>query len=89
MNENDLKQLFAELVAAQGQAMGMVVQALCHQIDPAKLTTDLKAVIESSRQMSGTSSLAQRMALAALAAAEAEKMLQARPLSEGPHPNRS
>ena len=88
MNENELKQMFAELITAQGQALGMVVQALCQQVDPAKLTADLKKVIEASRQMPRSNPVAQKMATAALAAAEAEKMLQARPLSEGPHPTR-
>lgn len=31
MREEDMKQLFAELIHAQGEALGMVLTALCQQ----------------------------------------------------------
>lgn len=88
INEKALAQLFLEFKEAQGQALGILTQALCQQIDPAQLKTDLQRQIAAARQVRGTSSLAIDIATQAMAAAEAEKMLQARPLSEGPHPKR-
>lgn len=81
-------QLFAELKAAQGQAMGLLTQALCQQVDPKRLKSDLQQVIEGAKQMPGISPIAIQMATQAMAAAHAEQMIQAKPLSEGPHPKR-
>ncbi len=88
MNENDMKQLFAELIHAQGDALAMVVTALCQQVDPVRLRTDLKATIDAASKLQSTSPIAVRIATHALAAAEAEKMHQARPAAEGPYPKR-
>lgn len=88
MNERDLQQLFAELIHAQGDALGMVVTALCQQVDPARLKNDLKTTIDAASRLPSTSAIATRIATHALAAAEAEKMRQARPAGEGPHPTR-
>lgn len=88
MNEYEMKQLFAELIQAQGDALAMVVTALCQQVDPARLHVDLARVIAAAATLPNTSPLATRMAGHAMAAAQAEKMHQARPASEGPHPRR-
>ena len=87
MNEKFIAQLFAEFKAAQGQALAILTQAICQQIDPARLTGDLAKSISAAKQMR-FSSLATEWATEAMAAAQAEKMLQAKPLSEGPHPRR-
>ncbi len=89
MDERQLAQIFLEFKEAQGQALGLLTQALCRQVDPAKLKTDLSEVISAAKQMPSTSKIAIQMATHAMAAAEAEKMLQARPASEGPHPKRA
>lgn len=87
MDEKLLALLIAELRDAQGEALGLLTQALCQQIDPAKLTADLQRTLTTAKTMR-VSALAIGMATHAMAAAEAEKMLQARPPSEGPHPKR-
>lgn len=89
MDENFLKQLLAEMIEAQGFAIGLVVTAMCEQMDAAKLKDALHRTIEGAKQMPSTSQIAIRMATQAMAAADAAKMLQARPLSEGPHPKRA
>ena len=88
MDENTLKQLFAELIEAQGQSLGMVVAALCKQVDPARLTADLRATIAAAKILPSVPPLAIRIATNALAAAEAERNLQSKPPSEGPYPKR-
>lgn len=88
LDEKLLAQLFAELKAAQGQALAILTQALCQQVDPARLKSDLQKMISAAEQLPGTSSIAIGMAKHAMAAAEAERMLQARPPTEGPHPKR-
>lgn len=88
MNENEMKQLFAELIQAQGDALAVLTTALCQQVDPARLKQDLEKAIRSAQTIPSFSPLAARIAKHALAAAEAEKMHQARPPSEGPHPKR-
>lgn len=80
---------FREFRDAQGQALAILTQALCSQLDPTQLKAALANTISAAEQMPGTSKLAIEMATHAMAAAEAERMLQARPPSEGPHPRRS
>lgn len=87
MDQKFLAQLIAELKNAQGEALGLLTQALCQQIDASKLTADLQKGLANAKSMR-VSDLAIGMATHALAAAQAEKMLQAKPASEGPHPNR-
>ena len=88
MNDREMQQLFAELIHAQGDALAMVVTALCQQVDPKRLHADLRKTIAAAGQLESTSPIAVRIATHALAAAEAEKMSQARPPSEGPYPTR-
>jgi hypothetical protein len=88
MDEREMKQLLAELISAQGQAMAILVTALCQQVDPARLMIDLRAAIAAAGQLKSISPIATRIATEALAAAEAEKMHQAKVPSEGPHPTR-
>ncbi len=89
MDEKFIAQVIAELKAAQGQALALLTQAICQQLDPAKLKADLQTTIAGAKQMPGISPIAISIATEALAAAHAEQMLQSRPLSEGPHPKRS
>uniref|UniRef100_A0A1A7GDU5 Uncharacterized protein n=1 Tax=biofilter metagenome TaxID=1070537 RepID=A0A1A7GDU5_9ZZZZ len=88
MNENFIKQVIAELIASQESAFGLLTSALCQQLDPSQLREDLSKTIASAKSMPSTPSLTVKFLQAAMAAAEAEKMLQSRPLSEGPHPKR-
>ena len=88
MNEQFFKQLVAELIEAQGQAMAILTQSICQQIDPGRLKTDLQKNLASAKSLPSTSPIALKIAQQAMAAAEAERMLQAKPLSEGPHPKR-
>ena len=88
MNERELQQLFAELIQAQGDALGLVVTALCKQVDPARLKQDLAQTIEGAKMLQSYSPVAVRIATHALAAADAANTLQAKPPSEGPHPTR-
>lgn len=86
MDGKFFEQLVAELIAAQGQALGMVVAAMARQVDPARLMIDLRAQIAAAGQMQSISPIAVRIATEALAAAEAEKMLRATPASAGRRP---
>lgn len=88
MDERTLQQLFAELIEAQGHALGLVVSALCRQVDPARLTADLRQAIAAARTVPSIPPLALRLATTALAAADAERMLQAKPPSEADRPIR-
>ena len=88
IDEKVLAQIIAELKTAQGQALAILTQALCQQVDPARLKTDLQQTISAAKQMPSTSPVAIQMAMQALAAAHAEQQLQARPPGEGPHPKR-
>lgn len=88
MNEKFFAQLIAELIEAQGQAMAILVQALCQQVDPGRLTTDLQAQIAAAQTLPSISATAIKIAIQAQAAAQAEKTHQAKPASEGPHPKR-
>lgn len=88
MDQRQIAQIFLEIKEAQGQALAILTQALCQQLDPARLKTDLQQQIAAAKQLPGISKLAVEMATHAMAAAEAEQLLQARPLSEGPHPKR-
>lgn len=88
MNEEFMKQIVAELIEAQGQALGTLTAALCQQIDPARFTADLQKWMASAEKLRGHTPMATRLLNSALAAAQAEKTLQARPLSEGPYPKR-
>lgn len=88
MDDKYLMQLFAELKEAQGQALAMLTQALCQQVDPARLKSDLQRTIDAAKTLPSMSPVAVQMATHALAAADAEQMIQAKPPSEGPHPTR-
>ncbi len=83
MNDNELKQLFAELIAAQGQALSIIISAISRQIDPARLTSDLKQYISAAKMLPSISPLAVRIATEAMAAAEAERAHQKKPGPQG------
>lgn len=86
MDEKLFAQLIAEFKEAQGQALGILTQALCQQVNPAQLKIDLQTYIAAAKQMPTTSSLAIQMATHALAAAHSEQMLQAKKQGEERHP---
>lgn len=88
MDEHFFKQVIAELIKSQEDAFGILTTALCKQVDPAQLTVDLQIAIAGAKSLQSTPDLAIRFATAAMAAAQAQKTLQARPASEGPHPTR-
>lgn len=88
LDEKAIAMLIAELKDAQGQALGIVTQAVCQQLDAVKFTDDLRRHIEAARQLPSVSPVALQMATQALAAADASKSLQAKRPGEGPHPNR-
>ncbi|PZO17653.1 MAG: hypothetical protein DCF26_09500 [Burkholderiales bacterium] len=77
MNEKFLAQLIAELKHSQTEAMALLTQALCRQVDPAKLKKDLEGIIRAYEQRPQASPVAVQMAQGALAAAHAEQMIQA------------
>ena len=89
MDENLFKQLIAELIEAQGEALGLVVSALCQQVDPARLTADLRETLTSATLPPSASPLAIRIATKALGAAEGMKLYQAMQPIEGFHPTQS
>lgn len=89
MNEKFIGQIIAELIEAQGQAMAILTQALCQQVNPARLKSDLQRHIAAAEKLPSISPIAIKIATQAQAAAHAEAMLQARPASEGPHPKRA
>jgi len=84
MNEADLKQLFAELINAQGEAMAMLVTAACQQLDAKQLRDDLKAAAQAQKRLPSSSPLAARLAAHAVAAADAQCALQVNALPERP-----
>lgn len=88
MNEKFIAQIIAELKEAQSQALAIFVQALCQQVDPGRLKRDLQAQISAAQKMHGTSPVAMQMLTQALAAAEAERMIQANSTSAASHPTR-
>ncbi len=88
MNEKFVAQLIAELQHAQAEALGLLTQAMCRQLDPRRLKNDLEGITTAYMQRATNSPLAVKLLQGAVAAAHAEQMLQARPPSEGPHPKR-
>lgn len=79
MNEDFFKQLIAELIEANGQALGTLAAAVAKQIDPERLTSDLRTQLRASEAAGKWSPIASRIATHALAAAEAETALRKRP----------
>ena len=86
IDEKFIAQCFAELRDAQGQALALLTQATCQQIDPARLTADLKKTSAAAKQMPSISSIAIDHGTQAQAAAQAEVMLQAKPPAEADRP---
>lgn len=75
-NEPTMKQIAAELLAAQEQAMAIVVAAIARQMDAERLAADLRAQLFAAQQTGSSSLSAIRIASHALAAAEAETLLR-------------
>lgn len=76
MNDRELKQLVAELVEAQGAAIGLVVAAISCQLDPARLSADLRLQLSAAKAMGTVSPLAIHLATDALAVVDAETALR-------------
>lgn len=78
MNDDFFQQLMAELIEANGQALGTLAAAVAKQIDPERLTADLRSQLSASEKLGKWSPIATRIAMHALAAAEAETALRTR-----------
>lgn len=76
MEEEQMKQIVAELIAAEKEALGMLVLALSRQLDPAELFADLQATIASAKAFPSGSSLAIHLMTDAVAAAESMAALR-------------
>lgn len=76
LKDEELKQLFAELISAQTDAIGLVVAAISRQLDINRLSVDLKSQIDAATKTRLASPLAIRIATGALAAADAESALR-------------
>lgn len=76
MNEEFIKQCLAEIIAANEQALGLVVAAISRQLDPLQLLTDLENQIAAAKKSGQIHSHAIRQATVAAAAVQAESMLR-------------
>jgi len=75
MDEKMMQQLFAEMIECTGEAIGLVASGFARHSDAARLTEDLRAVIQAAAALHRPT-LAIRLATYALAAVEAESRLQ-------------
>lgn len=73
-----LKQLLAELIAAQNQGIGLIVGAIAPHINAQQAAIDLSARIKAAQALGGCPKQAIDLAKAALASFEAETALQNR-----------
>jgi hypothetical protein len=69
MNEREMKQLFAELIEAQGVALGLVVAAIAKQLDAERLACDLGELLTEAKNQRAYSVVAGLIATHALDAA--------------------
>lgn len=76
MDEEFMKQAFAELIATNEAALAIVVSAFAKQMDANRLLEDLKAQIAASRLDKNVPPMAIRQATFAQAAVEAETILR-------------
>lgn len=76
MNEQFIQQAIAELIEANGQALGTLAAAIAKQIDPERLKSDLQSQLAASKQTPRWTPIAERIALHAVAAVEAETILR-------------
>ncbi len=76
VNEPTMKQIAAELLAAQEQSMAIVVAAMSRQMDAERLAADLRAQLLAAKKTGLTSSVAIRLATESLLAVEAEILLR-------------
>lgn len=87
MKEPTMQELLVAMTEAQGQAIAVLTQALCQQLDPARLKTDLQRLIASAKLLHSISPITLKILPHAMAAAEAESMLQAKRPGAAGHPN--
>lgn len=76
MNEEFIKQCLAEIIAANEQALGLVVAAIAKQTDAKQLLTDLQQQIAAAKVSKQIHPQAIRQATSAMAAVQAEVMLR-------------
>jgi hypothetical protein len=75
MDDDFMKQVIAEVIESAGTALGLVAAALARRQNATQLTEDLRATIAAAK-LTGTGSTAIRIATHALAAVEAESVIQ-------------
>lgn len=70
MEERFVQQAIAQLIQAQAQALATLTVAICEQLDPQRLHTDLKVFIELQKQQAGWSQITEKLLTESLAATE-------------------
>lgn len=78
MDENNLKQLLAEVIQAQADALGAITAAVCRCTDPVKLSSELEGQFKAMKATNNMSAITEMLLKTARAAAEAEKLLAQR-----------
>ena len=76
LKDEELRDLIAQLVSAQTEAIGLVVGAISNQLDINRLAADIRARLDLAKSNRSASALAIRIATGALAAADAESALR-------------
>lgn len=79
MNEEFIKQIIAELIEANQQALSIVVASISRQIDADRLKSDLESQIAAAKLLKQISPIAIQQATNVLAAVHAETLLQKKP----------
>ena len=79
MNEEFIKQIIAELIEANQQALSIVVASISRQLDADRLKSDLESQIAAAKLLKQTSPIAIQQATSALAAVHAETLLRNKP----------
>lgn len=76
MDEKIIGQLIAELVNGIEGALGAVTTALCQQLDASRFSEDLRTYLLAATATGQLAPMAKRLTTAALAAADAQSILQ-------------
>ncbi len=71
MSHQYSRKMYAEMIAEFGTALGLVITAISHQIDPGRFASDLRHYAEIFAELDGKETLSIRLAAACIAAAEA------------------
>lgn len=86
MNEKVLAQLFAEFKVANSQALALVTEAVCKQLDAQKLQADITLSLRALTGQRGVSTLAVQAVQEVLTLVQAQALLQANQSGGAPHP---